>query len=1425
MNRDEGDLGSAGDEDPERAQTSDQLDLNVEQNCHSPKVSHVNATQSSVPLQEETNADGVLGVGIVFESDEHAYKFYDKYARLLGFRVRKDWVNRSKVHGQVVSRKFTCSKQGYRRKDHRDVNVKKHRKATRTGCLAHMIITRLPDGKYRVSHFEANHNHDNINPNNEQTLQLQKDLISAHASETDQPNNSETQNPSFGLMNRRSLVRESLDCFALDYDNHLRSERVRDMKEGEAGRLLHYFQRQHFENPSFFYAIQLDIDDKVTNIFWADDNMILDYTFFGDVVCLDTSCRTNKEYMPFVQFLGVNHHNKVIIFAAALLYDDTVESLKWLFHTFLEAMSGKKPKVILTDQDATVVEAINSVLSETSHCVCVWQMHQKALKHLGHVLEDSSAFDNDFRSCIYDHEDEDSFIHAWEAMLVKYNLKQNEWLRWMYREREKWAVVYGRNTYFIDMKHSHLGESLSNELRVYLNSDQDVLQFFKHFERVVDEQRYKEFEASAEMSHCKPQLMANVILLKHASEIYTPKAFEVFQHEYEKSLNVVADQCSQNGYLYKVKTFGQNKEYNVTFDPSNDTVICSCMKFEYVGFLCSHALRVLDLRNIKVVPSRYILRRWTKDARIECAETDSDFVIKENSLLVAARRYKEMCRSMLNISARAAESDEAFQFASSQLTEVMKGVEKILTLKAEEAQVVTSSCSTANASNSENEEIFLDGNAIVGQDESRAQSKDENEVVVPHRRKLKNEQERGSKTKRIWNEKSNSPKTATRISSPPPAYVSPQSSGPAPVMQGSFNFEVNQAVQCIYQQANMVLDQQPSAEMYQQSNFYTDQHVSPSQTQLVQGMELDAQPPHSSSCLFYDHRYRTSDTPFLGPKSETLLGLDYKMALFSLSFPVSSITIMEFPIWTKSAVGKSDLESGINSKFNPIYAAVSVLISCQVKKMNLFLPCARVETEMWCSLPCISIFLAIALWIYKWRNPKCDGKLPPGSMGLPFVGESFHFFAPYTSSDVSPFIKTRMERYGSLFRTSLVGRKIVVSTDPDVNRFIFQQEGKLVQSWYMDSFDDIVGKDNVLSSHGFLHKYLRNLVLNLFGSENLKERLLSEIEELTSKHMQFWSCQNEVELKQAMSTMIYDYSVKKLFGCDESKFAEKLRDCYSAFLDGLISFPLNIPGTAYWKCLQGRNKAMKVLKSMLKERRKSPKRQQEDFLDMIVEEMNKAETILSEQTALDLLFALPFAAFESASSAIVLSLQYLQNNPLALAELTQEHEAILRDREMKDSGITWKEYKSMTFTHMVINETIRLGNIVPAIFRKVVKDVEIKGYTIPAGWIILACTPAVHLNPNKYEDPLTFNPWRWKGRELNAGSKFFMGFGSGARLCAGAEFVKLQMSIFLHHLVTKYRWKVIKEGVALRQPGLVFPEGFHIEILKKNAHENVAAWR
>ena len=41
-------------------------------------------------------------------------------------------------------------------------------------------------------------------------------------------------------------------------------------------------------NPSFQYAVQLDNVEQITNIFWADARMIIDYANFGDVVTFDT---------------------------------------------------------------------------------------------------------------------------------------------------------------------------------------------------------------------------------------------------------------------------------------------------------------------------------------------------------------------------------------------------------------------------------------------------------------------------------------------------------------------------------------------------------------------------------------------------------------------------------------------------------------------------------------------------------------------------------------------------------------------------------------------------------------------------------------------------------------------------------------------------------------------------------------------------------------------------------------------------------------------------------------------------------------------------------------------------------------------------------------------------------------------------------
>ncbi|XP_024032471.1 cytochrome P450 87A3-like, partial [Morus notabilis] len=241
--------------------------------------------------------------------------------------------------------------------------------------------------------------------------------------------------------------------------------------------------------------------------------------------------------------------------------------------------------------------------------------------------------------------------------------------------------------------------------------------------------------------------------------------------------------------------------------------------------------------------------------------------------------------------------------------------------------------------------------------------------------------------------------------------------------------------------------------------------------------------------------------------------------------------------------------------------------------------------------------------------------------------------------------------YGAIFRTSLVGRPVVISTDSDLNYFIFQQEGRLFQSWYPETFTEIFGKQNVGSLHGFMYKYLKNMVLNLFGPESLK-KMLPEVEQAANGKLRQWSNRGVIELKEATARMIFDLTAKKLISYDQEKSSENLRENFVAFIQGLISFPLNIPGTAYNKCLEGRKRAMRMLKKLLQERRENPKKQQSDFFDYVLEELQKEGTILTEAIALDLMFVLLFASFETTSLALTLAVKFLTDHPLVLKKLT-----------------------------------------------------------------------------------------------------------------------------------------------------------------------------
>jgi zinc finger SWIM domain-containing protein 3 len=154
------------------------------------------------------------------------------------------------------------------------------------------------------------------------------------------------------------------------------------MAYGQAGSMLKYFQDKIVENPLFQYALQMDCDEQISNIFWADAKMIIDYAHFGDIVSFDTIFGTNKESRPFRVFVGFNHFRETVVFDAALMYDETFESFKWLFETFLKSLNGKQPKTFYTDQDAAIGKIVAEVFAEAWHGLCTFHITQNVVKHL-----------------------------------------------------------------------------------------------------------------------------------------------------------------------------------------------------------------------------------------------------------------------------------------------------------------------------------------------------------------------------------------------------------------------------------------------------------------------------------------------------------------------------------------------------------------------------------------------------------------------------------------------------------------------------------------------------------------------------------------------------------------------------------------------------------------------------------------------------------------------------------------------------------------------------------------------------------------------------------------------------------------------------------------------------------------------------------
>lgn len=582
---------------------------------------------------EELESDSkVPRAGKVFNSEKEVYDFYSNFAKTRGFNVRRGKAEYLGSDKSVLRAKsFLCTCQGLKSVQQINKQTRYKKQSTRTGCGA-MIRCAVNDGMWKISKVVLEHNHD---------LKGSFDGVQGRGE---------------GLNATASL---SMGNSADEISNVNHSDvsqgtwKSCPMPESDGTQdLIDYFKNMQIEDPFFFYTVQVEAAQGMVNFFWRDSRSKVDYMHFRDVLVLDTRTRINKFDKICAVFWGLNHHRQCIIFGCAVLVNQTVDSFNWLLRSFLKAMSWQKPRTIITDVSEEIAHALTVVLPETRHCLPAWSILNSFNKYPSPSIDqgDRPGLDDLFSECVIHVQSQEEFESKWNSFIEKSRLHDDTWFASLYRMRGKWSHAFTKNVFTAGLLSNKNNENARVIFGNLSSETKTLYQIALRCGETAEHLRMKELKEDWCCEKAMENLKSRSPVEKEAERLYTQPIFKMFQGELINSLSLAIQESGATATPCKFKLIeeGSPKIDTVDFDPSNLTLACSCKKFESVGILCFHALKVLNSKNIFKIPSRYLLKRWTKSAKDSLPVDVSNIAIAHDGNLVNSF-YTEFMQKALHV--------------------------------------------------------------------------------------------------------------------------------------------------------------------------------------------------------------------------------------------------------------------------------------------------------------------------------------------------------------------------------------------------------------------------------------------------------------------------------------------------------------------------------------------------------------------------------------------------------------------------------------------------------------------------------------------------------------------------------------------------------------------------------------------------------
>ncbi len=439
------------------------------------------------------------------------------------------------------------------------------------------------------------------------------------------------------------------------------------------------------------------------------------------------------------------------------------------------------------------------------------------------------------------------------------------------------------------------------------------------------------------------------------------------------------------------------------------------------------------------------------------------------------------------------------------------------------------------------------------------------------------------------------------------------------------------------------------------------------------------------------------------------------------------------------------------------------------------------------------------------RMPQRNLKAIPGDYGWPLLGETIPFLKDYHK-----LVTERAEKYGLVFKGSVLFQRGVTLLGPEANEFVLKDPEHVFSS--RAAWNPILEKlftDGLMLRDFADHKFHRRIMQQAFKKPALAS-YLDRMNARIGREIQHWPTGTEIKFLDHIKTLLLDVGAQIFFGLEMGPESDKVNQ---SFIDdteaSLAVLRVEIPGTLWYRGMKGRRYLEDFVTGLIPEKRNS---EQSDFFSELCKAADE-EGGLSDRDVMNHMIFLLFAAHDTTTSTLCSVLYMLAKHPEWQDILHQEMQ------DMNKDALEYDDLAKLEKTGWVFKETLRMRPPLTTFPRRTVKDVTFKGHTLPRNTLVNVSTLYTHYMDEYWSHPHTFDPVRFSDERAEHKKHFYqwLPFGGGHHKCLGLNFAELQTKTFLFHFLKQYKVSV-KPGyeVPTQQVPLIMPkDGLPVTLEKR----------